>query len=428
MGGRRAEQRDNPPRPMFGSFGAVLWVIGCALFAALGCSGSGPKCKGDACQRYIPVPDAGMPLVTVSDAGTPRLTEAAAACAMQSIEAEPGDRRPVDIIFVIDNSGSMSEEIAAVRRNIDHDFAAIIEESGVDYRVIMVSQFGSDGTGVCIDPPLAGADCSQGLKKTNGERYFHFNQPIGSNDALCQILDVIDNTHADSRAPQGLAEWLRPEASKAFVLVTDDSARCSYMDSEMQVVLGADGADPFEDALQFHAALRAKAPVQFAGHYQFFSIVGMAVHGDQPQPVFPSEPLDKLTCSTAPSPGLLYQALSVATDSLRYPVCEGRSFDAVFQVLASTVIQTASAECTYQLPQVPAPQVLDLPGVNLEVRRSPDVDPQHFNQVSGRSDCKDAHSFFIQDRIELCPQACQWLQRSPEPSVEILYGCMVTPG
>jgi hypothetical protein len=403
--------------------------MGCALLAALGCSGNQPDCaEGKCSSRFIPLPDAGMPLLTATDAGAPQLTEVEGACAMQAIEAQPGDRRPVDIIFVIDNSGSMSEEIAAVRRNIDHDFAAIIDESGVDYRVIMLSQFGEDGTGVCIDPPLAGADCSLGVEQTNGERYFHFNQAIGSNDALCQILDTLDNTTVDKRAPSGLIEWLRPEAAKAFVLITDDSARCSYTDNEMQVILGADRADPFEDALVFHAALRAKEPIQFAGHYQFFSIVGLSVRDDQPQPVFPTEPLDSKTCSTAPSPGLLYQALSVATDALRYPVCEGRSFDAVFQVLARSVIQTAAADCTYQLPAVPAPQVLDLPGVNLEVRRSPDSEPQHFDQVSGATECKDAHSFYIHDRIELCPQACQWLQRSPEPTVEILFGCQITPG
>lgn len=425
MGGEKTGARNSRLRP---SFGVVPWVIGCALLAALGCSGEEPLCEGDECgARFIPLPDAGMPLLTANDAGAPRLTQAEAACATQSIAAERGERRPVDIIFVIDNSGSMLEEIAAVRRNIDRDFASIIDESDVDYRVIMLSQYGGDGAGVCIDPPLAGADCSQGIDKTNGERYFHFNQVIGSNDPLCQILDTIDNTRADPRAPKGFSEWLRPEASKAFVLITDDSARCSYTDSEMQVVLGADNADPFEDALAFHAALRAKAPEQFAGHYQFFSIVGMAVQGDQPQPVFPTEPLEPATCNTAPSPGLMYQALSIATDALRYPVCEGRSFDAVFQVLARSVIQTASAECTFQLPEVPAPQVLDLPSVNLEIRRSPDADPQNFEQVSGATECKDAHSFYIHDRIELCPQACQWLQRSPEPAVEILYGCQVTP-
>jgi hypothetical protein len=426
MGGTRV----NLPQP---SRNSVSWVLGCALtaVAALGCSGpSDPICKGDECgTRFIPVPDAGMPLLTADDSGAPRLTEAEAACAMLTTAGEPGKKRPVDIIFVIDNSGSMSEEIAAVRRNIDHDFAAIIDESDlqIDYRVLMLSQFGETGTGVCIDPPLAGADCSQGLAKTNSDRYFQLDLLIGSNDPLCQILDALDNPSLDKRAPKGLETWLRPEASKAFVLITDDSARCRYTDAEMDVIIGADGFDPFEDALKFHAALKAKSPEHFGGHYQFFSIVGMAVHGDQPQAVFPSEPIENTTCSTAPTPGQVYQALSVATDALRYPVCEGRSFDALFQALAQSVIQTASAECTYQLPEVREPQVLDLPSVNLEVRRSPDMDPQHFDQVEGASACKDAHSFYIHDRIELCPEACQLLQRSPDPSVQILYGCTVTP-
>src|SRR6185312_12349967 len=219
----------------------VLWAVCCALVAALGCGGD-DKCKGEKCSptRFVPgvtLADAGTPLLTPDDSGAPQLTQAAAACAMQSIDAMPGDRRPVDIIFVIDNSGSMSEEIAAVRRNIDHDFAAIIDESDVDYRVIMLSLFGQEGTGVCIDPPLGGADCSQGVGKTNSDHYFHFNQEIGSNDALCQILDALDNGKLDKRAPKGLQQWLRKDAVKAFVLITDDSARCSYTDNEMQVVL-----------------------------------------------------------------------------------------------------------------------------------------------------------------------------------------------
>ena len=87
--------------------------------------------------------DASAPLVAV-EAGAPHLAEADAACAQQKVRAEHGSRRPVDIIFVIDNSGSMADEIASVRKNIQTDFASIIEDSGVDYRVIMVSRFGLD--------------------------------------------------------------------------------------------------------------------------------------------------------------------------------------------------------------------------------------------------------------------------------------------
>ena len=36
-------------------------------------------------------------------------------------------------------------------------------ELGVDYRVIMISKYGVDSLGVCIEPPLAEADCDLGI-------------------------------------------------------------------------------------------------------------------------------------------------------------------------------------------------------------------------------------------------------------------------
>jgi hypothetical protein len=406
------------PRRIGGPATICLWALACTLPAAFGCKVE--PCKSERCKRVTFIPDAAVDLL-MTDSSIRTVAQPDAACAAQSIRAVPGKRRPVDVIFVIDNSGSMSEEIAAVRHNIDRDFAAIIEDSGVDYRVIMLSLFGEGGTGVCIDPPLGGADCSKGIEATNGARYFHYNQEIGSNDAFCQILDTLDRGQA--RAPHGFQDWLREDAAKAFVVITDDSARCSYTDDQNQIVIGADGADPFEDALTFHAALRAKSPKFFGGRYQFFSFVGLASSAAEPKPLLPYEPLDPTTCSTAPSPGLSYQALSIATDALRYPVCEGRSFDAVFQVLARSVIQTASAECTFELPTAPKSQVLDLGSVNLEVQTDPSEAAQRFDQVKDSSECKNDHAFYIHDRIELCPNACRVVQRASEPVVNILYGC-----
>src|SRR6185369_13438896 len=46
-------------------------------------------------------------------------------------------KSPVDIIFVIDNSGSMSDEIQAVQDNINKNFAQIIAASNIDYHIIM---------------------------------------------------------------------------------------------------------------------------------------------------------------------------------------------------------------------------------------------------------------------------------------------------
>jgi hypothetical protein len=407
-------------------------TVSSALALALSLSACGapdmlkPCSSGECASR----PDAGPPIDAgapqLTEAGAPKLAEADAACAQQKVRAEHGSRRPVDIIFVIDNSGSMADEIAAVRNNIQTDFASIIEDSGVDYRVIMVSRFGLDATGVCIEPPLSSHPCTKDLESNDGPRYFQYSQDIGSNDGLCQLLDTFDRP-LGKHAPHGFQEWLRKDASKDIVIITDDDARCTYRDDHIQLLVGADNAEPFDDALAFHAALRAKAPEQFAGAYQFFSIVGLKGKDPDTDPLFPSDPLDPNVCSTAPGPGLSYQALSVATDALRYPVCEGRSFDAIFHAIADSVIKTSYADCTFQLPAVKAPEILLLSTVNLELQHDQSAPAEHYDQVKTPDDCKDDHSFYISDRIELCPRACQEVQRDKDPQVQILYGCATTP-
>ena len=72
-------------------------------------------------------------------------------------------RRPIDIILVLDNSVSMAGELEAVERNINTHFARILEESGADYRVILISRhrtadrtrIGEARTAVCITEPLS---------------------------------------------------------------------------------------------------------------------------------------------------------------------------------------------------------------------------------------------------------------------------------
>src|SRR5690606_32550703 len=51
-------------------------------------------------------------------------------------------KRPVDVIFLVDNSGSMAEEVDGVEQNINVSFAEIFEALALDYRVIMVTDHG----------------------------------------------------------------------------------------------------------------------------------------------------------------------------------------------------------------------------------------------------------------------------------------------
>ena len=50
---------------------------------------------------------------------------------------------------VIDNSSSMDQEIAGVVTNISVSFANILEDSGLDYQIILLSAHGPPG----VDPP-----------------------------------------------------------------------------------------------------------------------------------------------------------------------------------------------------------------------------------------------------------------------------------
>lgn len=57
-----------------------------------------------------------------------------AACDLQTYQATI-TKKPVDVIFIVDNSCSMDEEMVGIEKNINQNFAQIIAASGLDYRV-----------------------------------------------------------------------------------------------------------------------------------------------------------------------------------------------------------------------------------------------------------------------------------------------------
>ena len=52
----------------------------------------------------------------------------------------------------------LTDEIVAVQNNINTSFANIIDQSGLDYRVIMLSKHGraTNDQSICISSPLSG--------------------------------------------------------------------------------------------------------------------------------------------------------------------------------------------------------------------------------------------------------------------------------
>lgn len=154
----------------------------------------------------------------------------------------------VDVVWLIDNSSSMTEEAAHVRQN----FQAFLDQtnSQTDMRLMLISEkyaaapnwncviYGSEGTpcGVSLPPALAAPN------------YFHFPTFVASTNPLAfaaaaSCIKNIGNDPANykicgSNAFHGsieeiyslsntagvLANLFRPEAERAYVIVTDDNA------------------------------------------------------------------------------------------------------------------------------------------------------------------------------------------------------------
>ena len=150
----------------------TIAALALASAAAIGCSSS-PLSGTDPNGTGGGTDDAGM---SNSDGGTG--IDRDAACGNVRAAATL-TKAPVDIVMVVDNSGSMTLEIQSVQNNINQSFAAILAASGLDYRVILISHHGSATVdqSICINAPLAGnASCNPvPANPTNSARFFHYS-------------------------------------------------------------------------------------------------------------------------------------------------------------------------------------------------------------------------------------------------------------
>ncbi|NRA68933.1 MAG: hypothetical protein HRU19_30900 [Pseudobacteriovorax sp.] len=151
-------------------------------------------------------------------------------------------KSPLDMVWVIDNSGSMSEEAEQVRNNFKK-FTASVEDA-TNLNLALISRIGSSGTNMELEPSdrdkgyieldqeigswnslalLAAATCP--VSTTDVSNGF------GNNIKVCNINSFGDNTSRAFGKEDELTEirgklqsFYRPEATKVFVVVTDDDA------------------------------------------------------------------------------------------------------------------------------------------------------------------------------------------------------------
>ncbi len=117
-------------------------------------------------------------------------------------------------------------------------------------------------------------------------------------------------------------------------------------------------------------------------------------------------------------PGTGYQALSVATGGLRYPIC-GLDFTDIFTQLGQRVIEGAQLACEFIIPESGEP--LDLATVRVEYGSGGVVET--FAQVPSLAACTDDAFYIAGDRITLCPTSCELVRADEDAEIAITSGC-----
>jgi len=357
-------------------------------------------------------------------------------CGVQEYEAML-EVLPVDIIFVIDNSGSMGNEIKGVQDNININFAGIIEKSGLDYRVIMVSEHGpyQGPESICVEAPLSGipeggCDDPPDQPVNNPGKFYHYSVPVSSHNAWCRLVDAFDGSLGDqyNLAPDGYSEWLRDDSLKIFVAISDDGSSCSPYNDGNKVANGIATAADFDEDLQ------TLSPLHFGDspenrNYLFYSIVGMAYNDPPTEAYGPKDPIITGECPSAADPGTGHQAMSNLTEALRFPLCDTTSYDVIFSAIAEGVIKGAKIVCDFPVPEPPEDLTLDLESVLVEYSPMGEGDPETFTQVDSIDQCGPKAFYIEGDTVHLCPESCAEVQADKDAKIDLKFSCEpIDPG
>jgi len=321
-------------------------------------------------------------MTTSSSGSSDSDSDSEGACAEVKVKAE-NKKTPADIIFAIDNSGSMDFEESQVQSNMN-TFSNKIIQSGVDAHVVLISN-----NDICIAAPLGSGQCPDDSKLP---KYLHVNVGVGSNDALAKIL----STHEQWK------DVMRPDGRKHVIVVSDDNAS--------GVV-----------AAGFHSMFKALGPSY--QDYFFHAIVGTwdvtnvgKCFGDA------------FCCATIAAEGKEYKTLVGWTGGVLGPLCDNGSqkFNELFDALSKDVIEQAPILCEWTIPE-PMGMDLDFGKVNvdyLDGKGGSESKPK----VNGLDDCLGLEAWYYDNnamptKIFACPALCSKIQGNADAQVDVKFGC-----
>jgi hypothetical protein len=287
----------------------------------------------------------------------------------------PAVRGAVDVVWLIDTSGSMWDDFAQIQQNLAR-FMQELDGSSADIRVVMV-------TGI---DPAAGTALGG-----DGARYRFVASPVESRLLYSVALLTLPF----------YKDFLRPDAATHFVMVTDDEDRLSASEfrTEMERGLG----HPF--------TLHAIASEDAGGRP-----CASAACGGVWLP---------LVCG-AVAIGKAYNTLADQTGGGKLSICSD-DWTSVITRLSEAVIAAVPLPCSYPLERASRSS---FDSSRVQVVYTPEgADDEEFPKAKGEDQCDDARGWHFDDErspteVILCPAACEQVQQGG--SIDIAFGCTPT--
>jgi hypothetical protein len=301
---------------------------------------------------------------------------------------------PVDIIWMVDTTGSMTAILPAATTGIQR-FASVMGTQQLDYRVIMLAPRGKASNQVCVPPPLAG-DTNCG----NGPRFFHSNLNIQSRDALTIFMNTLKTPPAEPWGPQ-----VRAASKKLLVIVTDD-------DSE--VTATAFEGDPTTGILRR----------ELNNAFDDYSFNGMYGWGSETNPTTRcTYPADAGGIAPAAS-GTVYTELVTKTKGVRGKICDPNEWNPFIDRLTALASSSRSRSCMIDVPGGNA----ELEKVTVAIKNASGITP--IPRVPDAGGCTQTGGFWVDTtaaapRAILCAPSCKAMRDvlTLDRTTKLQFGC-----
>ena len=310
---------------------------------------------------------------------------------------------PVDIIWGVDNSGSMFEEAAAVQENINA-FSQQITAAKIDVHVVMLAGYPVLVLpGVCVGPPLGSGQCPGDSKPPN---FFHHQSAVvDSWNGAVVFKDMF---------PQ-YRHMLRPNALKYLVIVTDD------------------------DSAGLTSGVYTNNPTGFITDYTALDPMMRTSSGG---PAWKMSGVYAHTqCLNASRVGAFWKAVIDQTGGVHGDICAcqagqqatcTQTFKSVLDSLAKTITTAAKPlDCEYAIPPPPAGKAFDKEKVNVDLATGGAT--ENIGWVQDASACHPELGGWYYDsndnptRILTCPKSCDRIKATTSGSVSVAFGCARKP-